>query len=203
METVVSLDGASFPIGYIWVVATDRGILRVRISRMSREEVIAELLSHQATLTVSSSGLVGQEFLEELDHYFSGRLTTFKALPLMQGTPFQEHIWTLMRTIPYGATRTYRELAIASGRPNAYRAVGNAAAANLLPILVPCHRVVAQHGLGGYSPGLLTKKWLLDHERTVAQRRKLREGDPVTRERDDLSMVQDRDRKDRAFQSNH
>jgi methylated-DNA-[protein]-cysteine S-methyltransferase len=88
-------------------------------------------------------------------------------LPLtQQGTLFQQRVWQAIASIPLGQVRTYGELAreIGSGP----RAVANACGANSLPLLVPCHRVVAQHGLGGFMQGqengLLIKQWLLKHE---------------------------------------
>lgn len=101
---------------------------------------------------------------EQFAAYFDGTLTDFD-LPLAPaGTDFQKRVWAAMAEIPYGETRTYGELAGAS-RGSA-RAVGRACGANPLPIVVPCHRVTAAHGMGGYSGrgGLLTKQKLLDLE---------------------------------------
>ncbi|HEY9210852.1 MAG TPA: methylated-DNA--[protein]-cysteine S-methyltransferase [Methylotenera sp.] len=88
-------------------------------------------------------------------------------LPLMQqGTAFQQRVWQAIASIPLGEVRTYSELAREVG--SGPRAVANACGANKLPLLVPCHRVVAQHGLGGFMQGkengLSIKQWLLKHE---------------------------------------
>lgn len=100
----------------------------------------------------------------QLDEYFAGRRHAFD-LPLAGATtPYQERVRRAMLAIPYGQTRSYGELAHrAGGGP---RAIGQACGANPLPILVPCHRVVAAHGLGGYSggAGLATKRMLLELE---------------------------------------
>lgn len=77
------------------------------------------------------------------------------------GTDFQRAVWQALLGIPRGQTRTYGELARGLGRPDAARAVGLAAGANPLPVIVPCHRLVAAHGLGGFSGGLATKRALL------------------------------------------
>lgn len=164
MDGVVTLDSGVFPIGPVWVVATDRGILRVIISDIDRDALIGQLRASSPGVVVSRQGRTGQRFLEELEAYFSGGLTSFSSPPLWRGTPFQESVWRQMHSIPYGTTRTYGEIAAALGLPRACRAVGRAAAANPLPILVPCHRVVAQHGLGGYSSGRWVKQWLIEHE---------------------------------------
>lgn len=97
--------------------------------------------------------------------YFAGRSARFD-LPLApRGTSFQRRVWEALCTIPPGEVRTYGELARRLG--TSPRAVGRANAANPLPLLIPCHRVVAEAGPGGYSggDGLATKVWLLEHER--------------------------------------
>ena len=103
---------------------------------------------------------------KELAKYFSGQLVDFHALPLdLQGTPFQQKVWRELRRIPRGRTISYKELARRAGSPQAFRAAGQANAVNPIPILVPCHRVIAANGsLGGYSSGLDRKRWLLRHE---------------------------------------
>jgi methylated-DNA-[protein]-cysteine S-methyltransferase len=98
----------------------------------------------------------------QLDEYFAGRRRAF-TLPLAAaGTPFQQAVWRAVAGIPYGATRTYGQVAAAIDRPRAVRAVGAANGANPLPIVVPCHRVIGQDGtLTGYGGGLARKDALL------------------------------------------
>lgn len=98
----------------------------------------------------------------QLEEYFSGRRQRFE-LPLkLSGTDFQRQVWTTLADIPYGATISYAELAALVGRPAAFRAVGQANGANPLPIVLPCHRVVASGGrIGGYGGGLEMKRRLL------------------------------------------
>ena len=86
------------------------------------------------------------------------------------GTPFQRAVWEALRRLPRGATRTYAELAGELGRPGAARAVGRAAGANPLPVIVPCHRLLASGGLGGFSGGLAAKRALLALEGHALQR---------------------------------
>ena len=84
---------------------------------------------------------------------------------LMEGTEFQRSVWREIEKIPFGKTKTYLEIAKAIGKPGASRAVGSACGANPLPLLVPCHRVLASNGgLGGFSGGLDIKKKLLRME---------------------------------------
>lgn len=82
----------------------------------------------------------------------------------LAGTPFQRDVWRAICRIPYGETRTYTELAAMAGHPSAVRAVASACGANPLPYYIPCHRVVAAHGWGGYAFGVDVKKRLLDLE---------------------------------------
>lgn len=108
------------------------------------------------------------ETIRQLRAYFAGELTAFE-LPLQfNGTAFQKLVWSALRDIPYGETRSYGELAEGIGRPTASRAVGAANGANPLPIVVPCHRVIGANGaLTGFGGGVETKAFLLRHEQHV------------------------------------
>ncbi len=101
----------------------------------------------------------------QLTQYFARTRREF-TIPLddVEATDFQRAVWRELERIPYGETRTYGDVAAALGRPRAMRAVGNANHANPWPILVPCHRVVAAHDLGGYGGGLEVKRFLLSLE---------------------------------------
>jgi len=102
---------------------------------------------------------------EQLAEYFAGTRTTFD-LPLdAGGTAFERRVWDALRTIPYGTTLSYSELARRLGDPRATRAVGAANGKNPIPIIVPCHRVIGANGaLTGFGGGLDRKRWLLEHE---------------------------------------
>jgi AraC family transcriptional regulator, regulatory protein of adaptative response / methylated-DNA-[protein]-cysteine methyltransferase len=102
---------------------------------------------------------------EELNQYFFGNLTAFQTPLYFQGSPFQIDVWNALRTIPFGKTKSYKEVASMIQNPKACRAVGLANGKNPFVIIVPCHRVIQADGsLGGYSAGLYRKKWLLEHE---------------------------------------
>lgn len=105
------------------------------------------------------------EARRQLEAWFEGRLRSFD-LPLApRGTPFQKRVWEEIRRIPFGATRSYGELARLLGRPSAARAVGGATGRNPLSIVVPCHRVIGSQGtLVGYGGGLERKRFLLQLE---------------------------------------
>jgi AraC family transcriptional regulator of adaptative response/methylated-DNA-[protein]-cysteine methyltransferase len=103
-----------------------------------------------------------------LDAYFSGRRMEFDIPIASKGTPFQARVWDALRRIPYGETRTYKQIATAIGNPAASRAVGMAANKNAIAVLVPCHRVIGANGsLVGYAAGLAIKEKLLKLERGV------------------------------------
>jgi methylated-DNA-[protein]-cysteine S-methyltransferase len=101
----------------------------------------------------------------QIKQYFSGaRSRLIVPYLLQEGTPFMRKVWEFMRRIPFGDTNTYADIAGSAGSPRACRAVGNACAANPLPFLVPCHRVVGKRGVGGFSAGTKWKEFLLSIE---------------------------------------
>ncbi len=98
----------------------------------------------------------------QLAEYFTGRRTEFDQQLDPHGTPFQQRVWRQLLSIPYGKTRTYGQVARTLRKPNATRAVGQAAGRNPLPILIPCHRMVGKGGsLVGFAAGITTKARLL------------------------------------------
>ncbi len=104
-------------------------------------------------------------FAQLLGEFFEGQRRKFPLLPrspfVEKGTIFQQSVWERIAEIPYGETRTYKELAQALGNPAAARAVGQACNANPLALIVPCHRVTGSSGLGGFAGGQAIKKMLL------------------------------------------
>ena len=104
----------------------------------------------------------------ELRDYFMGKLRVFYVPLDMQGTDFQLSVWNCLRKIPYGETRSYAQIAEEIGKPKAVRAVGAANGSNPIPIIVPCHRVLASNGIGGYGGGLPMKRTLLAVEGVTA-----------------------------------
>ncbi len=103
--------------------------------------------------------------ISEIGEYFQGRRRRFTVPVNLSGPPFHQKVWKVLQEIDYGDTNTYGEVALAAGSPRAARAVGNACAANPVAIIVPCHRVVAHNGLGGFGGGLDIKGWLLRFEK--------------------------------------
>jgi methylated-DNA-[protein]-cysteine S-methyltransferase len=104
--------------------------------------------------------------VEQLQAYFAGALTEFDVDLRLDGTDFQRRVWTALRAIPYGQTRTYGEIATEIGSPAASRAVGLANGRNPIGIIVPCHRVIGSTGgLTGYGGGIDRKRTLLALEK--------------------------------------
>jgi methylated-DNA-[protein]-cysteine S-methyltransferase len=101
----------------------------------------------------------------QLEEYFRGERRTFDLPVALNGSAFQIRVWRALTEIPYGETRSYRDVAIEIGRPTAVRAVGAANGRNPLPIIIPCHRVIGHDGhLTGFGGGLATKQLLLELE---------------------------------------
>lgn len=108
---------------------------------------------------------------EQLKAYFAGKLREFELSLAGEGSAFQRTVWRALCKIPFGETESYGGLARRIGNPNASRAVGLANGKNPIGIVVPCHRVIGANGsLTGYGGGMERKKWLLEHERRIAER---------------------------------
>lgn len=105
-----------------------------------------------------------REAARQIDEYLLGKRMTFSLDLITEGTDFQKMVWNEISMIPYGETASYSDLAKRIGRPNAYRAVGNACNSNPIPLIIPCHRVVASNDIGGFGGGLALKKKLMDIE---------------------------------------
>lgn len=140
------------PVGHVTIAADGSSITEIAFGKKQLEgaERPTELTNRAAN---------------QLQEYFAGKRTAFD-LPLNpKGTPFQTSVWAALADIPYGETRSYREIAEAIGKPRAQRAVGGANNKNPLPIVIPCHRVIGANGKPvGYGGGLKTKEFLLDLE---------------------------------------
>lgn len=144
------------PIGWLEITASEAGIHSVLFrDTPPPENVLAEPPGHP----LLSTGLV------QLGEYFRGQRSAFD-LPLAPaGTDFQRRVWQALRTIPYGKTASYLDIARALGDPRAVRAVGRANGQNPIAIIVPCHRVIGRNRrLIGYAGGVWRKEWLLQHE---------------------------------------
>jgi methylated-DNA-[protein]-cysteine S-methyltransferase len=111
-------------------------------------------------------GSAPASFIKELSAYFSGVKVAFdQEIKFLTGTDFEKKVWSVLKDIPFGETRSYKWVAEKTGNPAAVRAVGRALSKNPLPVVVPCHRVIESSGsIGGYSPGVEVKRRLLEME---------------------------------------
>lgn len=139
------------PLGMLRLCADDRALLALDFVKQGG--------------SASGPSPLLDEACRQLEGYFAGQRREFN-LPLApRGTPFQQRVWQLLQRIPFGETRSYRELALQLHKPGAMRAVGGANHHNPLPLFIPCHRVIGADGrLVGYAGGLKLKAWLLAHE---------------------------------------
>ncbi len=154
------------PIGDLWLAVSDQGLTAIEWGK-TREEFEAYLTKHFKRLVDYKPKMVA-EVASELRAYLKGRRHFF-TIPIdwMLLRPFQRAVLQATHAIPYGETRTYKEIAGQVGRHGAARAVGRAEATNPMPLVIPCHRVIGTDGkLHGYGlgQGLKTKEWLLKLE---------------------------------------
>ena len=158
----MNCDYLDTPIGAILIAGDTDAIRRIAFPKNGRP------IRPEPEWERSARGPVG-EAIRQLRDYFAGRRTGFD-LPLApQGTPFQRAVWRQLQDIPYGGTISYGELARRVGNSKASRAVGAANGANPIPIVIPCHRVIASDGkLGGFGGGLPVKQALLELEKRPA-----------------------------------
>ena len=165
----VALREVGTPIGPMTLGATATSVVLADFTR--RAMMAAQLATVRRRIGPTSSGDAPllDRAESQLGEYFAGSRIAFDLPLALPGSAFQERIWSELRSIPYGETISYRQLAERVGVPAASRAVGRANGSNRLAIMVPCHRVIGAGGrLGGYGGGLATKAWLLDLEARVA-----------------------------------
>ncbi len=145
------------PIGKLTILADGKGITEIRFPNKTERFFTKN----------DKPNWIIEKTIEQLDAYFGGRLKAFD-LPLnVDGTDFQRGVWAQLQKISYGATASYRDVALAIGNPKASRAVGMANNKNKIPIVIPCHRIIGSDGsLTGFAGGLDTKRWLLNHEKS-------------------------------------
>ncbi|MFC1915033.1 methylated-DNA--[protein]-cysteine S-methyltransferase [Chloroflexota bacterium] len=148
-------------MGWLGILGSARGLLSTTLPQRTVREVLRQL--GDGVALGSRSPHLFTDLMQRLRAYFAGEQADFPdELALSRATTFQRKVWEITRLIPYGETRTYGWVAERIGKPKAARAVGQALSRNPLPVIVPCHRVIASDGkLGGFTGGLDMKQALL------------------------------------------
>lgn len=156
-----------FPVGTLCIEEEDNAIIRICTSSVPASAGRNNSLctGSENTALEKETPLI-REAARQLSEYFSSTRREFD-LPLrLAGTDFQKKVWNALRTIPYGETRSYGEIAAQIGCPKAYRAVGGANNKNHILIVIPCHRVIGADGsLVGFGGGISMKEYLLKLEK--------------------------------------
>ena len=163
--TAIAYATGTSSLGRLLVATTDHGVCAVKAGR-SDEDLVRALKAEFPKAKMEKAARA-RSYLDALNRHLSGQEVRF---PLdVRGTDFQLRVWTAIRGIPLGETRSYHEVAEMVGRPRAVRAVANACASNPVPLIIPCHRVIRKDGsLGGYGLGVYRKKALLSRESAMA-----------------------------------
>lgn len=166
-QGIIDLTRMETPLGTMYACATEEGICLLEFT--DRKMLETEFITLAKTLNATIVQGENKHFApleQQLNEYFDGKRKGFSIKLFTPGSAFQQSVWRELQNIPYGCTRSYKEQAIALGKPECVRAVANANGMNRISILIPCHRVIGSDGhLTGYGGGLWRKKFLLDLEK--------------------------------------
>ncbi len=148
----------------VFVASTDKGVCAVDF--LTSEQLFLKNLRKQFPGDIIRDDRKNRKVLSQLRKYLKGQLKHFDCPLDMKGTSFEKKVWSALKRIPYGRTRSYKDIAESIGHPKAFRAVGNANGNNAIPLIIPCHRVIESNGsLGGFGHGLKVKAKLLNLEK--------------------------------------
>lgn len=144
-----------YPVGTLGIAQDEKGVTNIFFRQ---RDALSGAVTEETDLIKRAAA--------QLDEYFAGTRTAFDIPLSFYGTEFQKKVWHALCTIPYGETRSYKQIAEQAGCPGGARAVGMANNQNPIMIVVPCHRVIGANGkLVGYASGVDVKKFLLDLEK--------------------------------------
>ena len=164
METIYYSCFNSHLLRKVFVASTERGVCFVDFVRT--EKAFLKRLKERFPGKIVRDDRKNRDVLNQLKKYLKGELQRFDCKLDFRGTAFQKKVWSALVKIPYGRTRSYRDIAQAIDHPKAFRAVGNANGRNSIPLIIPCHRVIESNGgLGGFGHGVKVKRQLLDFEK--------------------------------------
>ena len=159
------------PWGWMGIVESLKGIQAIVLPKQSKRAVEFDISAQFSKPVQWGESPSLEAARRQLLDYLTGGRTSFDLpLDLTEGTTFQRQVWRTLQRVPYSKLRSYRWIAVRVGGPQYARAVGNAVGSNPLPIVIPCHRIVAHDAsLGGFSGGLSMKRKLLSLEGTLTQ----------------------------------
>ena len=166
-KQIINITRLETPLGTMFACAAEQGICLLEFTDRKMLETELKSLAKQLNANIIHGANKHFDLLRrQLDEYFEGKRKEFTIQLFTPGTEFQQSVWKVLQTIPYGSTYSYKQQAIALKKPDAFRAVANANGMNRISIIIPCHRVIGEDGnLIGYGGGLWRKKWLLDLEK--------------------------------------
>jgi len=169
-KTIIPITRIATPLGPMLAGATGEGICLLEFAdRRMVETQVARLENYLRGQAIPGRSPFFGQLEQELGEYFEGTRRSFSVPLVLKGTPFQERVWEILREIPYGTTRSYKEQAVQLGNPAAVRAVAKANGDNRIAIIIPCHRVIGGDGRPvGYGGGIGRKEYLLNLERANA-----------------------------------
>lgn len=166
-KTVINISRFATPLGPMVACATTEGICLLEFTnRRMLESEFRDLRKRLDAIILPGSNPHLALVQKEITEYFEGKRKTFSVALHTPGTQFQQATWSELKRVPYGETRSYKQLAANLGDPAATRAVAAANGHNKVAIIIPCHRIIGENGnLTGYGGGIARKKWLIDFEK--------------------------------------
>ncbi|MCS3531953.1 bifunctional transcriptional activator/DNA repair enzyme AdaA [Chryseobacterium sp. JUb7] len=169
VQMIIDLKRIETPLGTMYACAIDEGICLLEFTdRKNMEKQFISLSKALNAEIVQGENKHFRQLEDELKEYFEGKREKFDVPLYITGTEFQQKVWQLLREIPIGETRTYKQQSEFLGNPKAIRAVGTANGINKIAILIPCHRVIGSSGeLVGYAGGIWRKQKLLELEKAI------------------------------------
>lgn len=176
MAAMETLSASRFetPIGPLRVVCSDKGLAYVELPHQNGRGLAGWMKVHAPAAKLVDRRASNDAVVDQILEYVEGRRRAFEIDLDLRASPFQRAVYARVAAIPYGETLAYCDIAEAMGQPKAVRAVGAANGANPIPLVIPCHRVIARGGaLQGYAGGLELKARLLVMEGAVPAREPL------------------------------
>lgn len=169
MKKIIDVKRIETPLGTMIACANENGICMLQFSdRKTLTKELEDISNHFKANVILGENPHFKTLETELQDYFDGKRLDFTVPLSPVGTDFQKKVWEILRTIPYGTTRSYQQQADILGNPKAVRAVANANGLNKISIIIPCHRVIGTNGtLTGYSGGIWRKQKLLELEKAI------------------------------------